>query len=169
MKNTIVAFHIGRGGRFNNAGHLTFRGVYTLAEVMNLREESHGTFYNDKDITSPHYTDHNGNYLISKADLDSGVGKLEWDTHYDTDYTIYARDLNDEEAHLVLKEAMEFEGKYCLNYPLNEMLEGISIKLIVKAAKLGKLIEVYDYYHKGEEWLNENILDNEVDYTKMLK
>ena len=31
-ENTIVAFHIGRGGRFNNAGHLFFIGEKKIGE-----------------------------------------------------------------------------------------------------------------------------------------
>ena len=35
---TIVHFHTGRGGRFNNAGHVTFAGVRDLSEVLTLRD-----------------------------------------------------------------------------------------------------------------------------------
>jgi hypothetical protein len=166
MKNTILAFHIGKGGHFNNGGHLTFRGQYTIEEIMNLRAESRWHFYQDRDnkgrFTSPHYVDHNGNYLISEKEVQSGIGKLEWDYTYDTDYTTYAKDLNDQEAHLVLEEAMRFEGQYCWNYPLDEMIEGISTKVITKAASSGKLIEVYDWQYKGEAWILDNILEEEI-------
>lgn len=31
IEKTIVAFHIGRGGRFNNQGHLSFVGVHDIS------------------------------------------------------------------------------------------------------------------------------------------
>lgn len=32
MKKTIVAFHVGRGGRFNNQGHVTFIGEQPIGD-----------------------------------------------------------------------------------------------------------------------------------------
>lgn len=40
MINTIVYFHIGRGGRFNNAGHTTFCGRKDIEQVLQSADES---------------------------------------------------------------------------------------------------------------------------------
>lgn len=43
--STIVAFHIGRGGRFNNPGHLSFCGENKIGHYINglflSRENAH--------------------------------------------------------------------------------------------------------------------------------
>lgn len=44
MKNTIVSFHIGRGGSFWNAGHRSYRGVETIQEVVNIISDKHWLF-----------------------------------------------------------------------------------------------------------------------------
>lgn len=35
IKDTIVMFHIGKGGRFHNAGHITYKGEYELYDGIN--------------------------------------------------------------------------------------------------------------------------------------
>ena len=36
IKNTIVYFHIGRGGRYHNSGHVTFYGQKNIKEVLRM-------------------------------------------------------------------------------------------------------------------------------------
>jgi hypothetical protein len=40
MKNTIVYFHIGRGGRFHNSGYKTFRGEKNIEQVLQMADSS---------------------------------------------------------------------------------------------------------------------------------
>ena len=40
QNNTIVYFHIGRGGRFHNAGRKTFCGEKTIQEVLQIADSS---------------------------------------------------------------------------------------------------------------------------------
>jgi hypothetical protein len=47
---TVVHFHIGRGGHFNNAGHRTFEGIATFQEVIS--EHSDKLFYNRENYYS---------------------------------------------------------------------------------------------------------------------
>lgn len=49
IENTIVAFYIGRGGRFNNAGHLTYLGekeIGKFTDDLYLRFENEKNFKN---------------------------------------------------------------------------------------------------------------------------
>jgi len=50
MKNTIVSFHIGRGGRFHNAGHLTFTGTNKIGHYT---ENLFINFENWADVVKP--------------------------------------------------------------------------------------------------------------------
>jgi hypothetical protein len=47
---TVVHFHIGRGGRYNNAGHRTFEGIATFQEVIS--EKSDSLFYSRENYSS---------------------------------------------------------------------------------------------------------------------
>jgi len=47
---TVVHFHIGRGGHFNNPGHRTFEGIADLQEVIS--QHSDKLFYNRENYSS---------------------------------------------------------------------------------------------------------------------
>jgi len=163
MKKTIVAFHIGRGGRFNNAGYLRFEGVMPISEIVS-RNDCH-YFYTDRDkkgrFCSPHLIDSSGEFALPMVDYNSGVGTLNIDNDYNTYYTKYAGDCSEEECILILKEAQKFNGVFISQYPIFEIMPDVSTFILLKAAELGKLVEVYEYYHKGEEWIKQNILEDE--------
>jgi hypothetical protein len=38
-QKTIVAFHLGRGGRFNNGGHKSFVGQYTITDILSIADD----------------------------------------------------------------------------------------------------------------------------------
>jgi len=96
---TILAFHIGRGGRFNNQGHVSFRGVETLNEVIG--KISNWTFEHTRDsegkFCTPYLADHNGNHLIDLKELATGTGTLNFDNDYDTYYCLRLEDCGDKE------------------------------------------------------------------------
>lgn len=104
-ENTLVMFHVGRGGEFNNPGYLTFEDFdkriddsYEWSELLvqdtdeddNLLPEEEWTLTND-----------NG-YIIMEADelkeaLETGLGTLDIDEDYNTIYTTYLKDLTERE------------------------------------------------------------------------
>ena len=45
MKNTIVYFHTGRGGRFYNGGHTTFCGCKNIYEVLQMNDSGKNTSF----------------------------------------------------------------------------------------------------------------------------
>ena len=88
MAQTVVHFHIGRGGRFHNGGYKTFKGVEDM------------TF--DESYVTVHDTDEDGNplpdeewtliddsservLLQGKDDIMSRTGRIDYDGQYDTD------------------------------------------------------------------------------------
>lgn len=107
---TIVYFHTGRGGRFNNAGHRTFRGLKNISEVLTLCDSSNRhSYYYERDnkgrFCAPYYADQNGNYLISEKELSTGVGQLEWDTIYDTDTCFLLSDCSENDLNIILESS----------------------------------------------------------------
>lgn len=104
---TIVYFHTGRGGHFNNAGHKTFKGTKNISEVLSLCDSSNRwSFLVNRDdkgrFCAPYYADQNGNYLISEKEIESGVGQLEWDGIYDTDSCFHLSDCDENDLKLII-------------------------------------------------------------------
>lgn len=99
---TIVHFHIGRGGRFNNAGHKKFCGKKTISEVISIADGSgQWSFLNPEENA---HIDVNGNELITVAEVETGVGRIEWDGDYDTDICKLISDCDESELQLIAKE-----------------------------------------------------------------
>jgi hypothetical protein len=103
MKNlenkTIVAFHIGRGGRFNNAGHTSFVGEKSISNFVD-------SLFLNEDETE--YTDGNGNKIgLTVKECNSGIGIINIDGGYDTTYTCYLQDCSDEELEIIAKTKEE--------------------------------------------------------------
>ena len=121
---TIVYFHTGRGGRFNNAGHRTFQGTKNIGEVLSLCDSSNQwSFLKNRDekgrFCAPYYADQNGNYLISEKEVISGVGQLEWDGIYDTD-TCFLLSECDENDLMLINESREWNKENVLVEFFNE-------------------------------------------------
>jgi hypothetical protein len=105
-KQITVAFHIGRGGRFNNQGHLRYMGEMNIASAINLCDNSgNNIFRHNKDahgkFCKPYYADHNGNHLIDEAEIATGVGTLNFDNDYDTVYCKHIGDCDEIELQLI--------------------------------------------------------------------
>lgn len=105
---TIVYFHTGRGGHFNNAGYRTFQGTKNIGEVLSICNSSNcWSFLKNRDekgrFCAPYYVDQNGNFLISEKELNTGVGQLEWDGIYDTDTCFLLSDCDENDLKLILE------------------------------------------------------------------
>lgn len=85
-ENTIVAFHIGRGGRFNNDGHITFLGQHTIDEFV------HDLFISDDE--GFYKTESGHNTGLTKEAAESGIGRIDIDGGYDTTYTMRVGDID---------------------------------------------------------------------------
>lgn len=99
-KNLTVAFHIGRGGRFHNPGHKTYRShIRTLSACFNdafiVNEDTDGNPLPDELWT---LRDDAGNVLLSgRASIESPVGMIDRDGEYDTDVVKYLQDCDESE------------------------------------------------------------------------
>lgn len=78
----ILAFHIGRGGRFNNGGYRTFKGFKAIDKFTD-------DLFMNKEETE--YIDGNGNSVGLLVDND-GTGSIDIDGDFDT---IYCKRLDD--------------------------------------------------------------------------
>lgn len=111
--NTIVAFHIGRGGRFHNGGHVTYLGQEKIGKYI------YDLFLNDEenDENRGQYYDGGGHYVgLSVEDVASGIGYINVDNDYDSTYCQKLADCTEIEMQLIYNEEKD---KY---YPDDEML-----------------------------------------------
>lgn len=98
-KDLIVAFHIGRGGRFNNSGHLSYIGENTINSFTN------DLFLNESQTM---YTDTNGNELLSVEN--NGIGCIDIDGQYNTTYTTTVGQMTDEEVSAIINRGAGWYG-----------------------------------------------------------
>ena len=102
IEKRVAMFNIGRGGRFNNGGNLTFEGFKRINEC---HDWSQNTFEINRDSKSKFckkfLVDGSGNQLMNATEymtaLETGIGCLDFDGEYDTTYTTYTDELSNDE------------------------------------------------------------------------
>ena len=106
-QNIKVRFHIGRGGRFHNAGHKTYVGtVNGLSDcfgesTMIISEDENG-----KPLPDSEWQLVDGGVILSGRDeIESETGILDWDGEYDTDIVRHLSECDDDEYQLILDTA----------------------------------------------------------------
>lgn len=133
-QNVKVRFHVGRGGRFHNAGHKTYVGtVNSLADCFGdsfiISEDENGTPLPDSEWQLV-----DGGVILSGRDkIESETGILDWDGEYDTDIVRYLSECDDDEYQMILgaAERGEYVDKPVLAYACSaiEKLLVTSIKV----------------------------------------
>ena len=108
----IVAFHIGRGGRFHNQGHKSFMlHVNRLSDCFTndsfiMEENSEGDTLPDEEWL---LCDNGGNVILKGRDnIESETGILDWDGEYDTDIIKYVSECDENELRLLI---LAYENK----------------------------------------------------------
>lgn len=109
---TILSFKIGRGGRFNNEGYLTFldydRPIKYYTDDLFGPIKPGATPDDDPiDDYSPdaEWTDDQGRSVgLTNAQYESGIGVIDYDGAYKTYYTKYLEDIDEKEAQVVLRD-----------------------------------------------------------------
>lgn len=88
----FVSFHIGRGGSFNNPGHLSFQREENFQQLIR-RHSDICMLINTDENNNPlpdekwQLVDTGSNIIIEGRDnIEAETGRLEWDGDYDTDY-----------------------------------------------------------------------------------
>ena len=134
-QNIKVRFHIGRGGRFHNAGHKTYVGtVNGLSDcfgesTMLISEDENG-----KPLPDSEWQLVDGGVILSGRDkIESETGVLDWDGEYDTDIVRHLSECDDDEYQLILDAAErgEYVEKAVLAYACSALdkLMATSIKV----------------------------------------
>lgn len=161
-KDSIVAFHIGRGGHYHNAGHLSFCGVKDINKLTDGLSINYENLKDFKDRFGYDYTgdkeqkciidlitDHNfieleekfgiteemlgeeiyynggGNPVgLTVAKAKTGIGRINIDEQYNTTYTCYLKDCDENERHAIVVSS-DFDREDCLEIldELNEPTE----------------------------------------------
>lgn len=141
MKTMYVSFHIGRGGKSNNQGHLSFSREENFQELITrcydvctiINRDEQGMPVADEDWTLVEDSSERV-ILQGREAIEAMTGRLEWDGEYDTDYVTTTDNLSDKEleelwqAYLredymsnnLKDEVCTLQGKkrvaYCKNY-----------------------------------------------------
>lgn len=181
-KDVIVAFHIGRGGRSNNAGHKSFMPfVSKLQDCFGdnsfiIDEDEDGNTLPDEKWQ---LLDGGSNVILEGREaIESETGILEWDTIYNTDIVRYIEDCTDEEMEILYKAYLNDD--LCDDDAINYVCEWKGVKRIssVKFYRANATIfftdhTSLDYYWDGEEdveddeikkWMaNENIDEKSIE------
>lgn len=159
---TILYFHVGRGGMFNNGGHCTYKGTKNIGEVLSLCDSGNRWSYiRERDekgrFCVPYYVDQNGNFLIDVKDVESGVGKLDWDTIYDTDICFKISQCDQNDLKIILNsnewDKEEVIKEYFDNYTDLEMVWGKfngDFEDLIENYFTYSNIDVTDYYNVEE-------------------
>ena len=104
-QNIKVRFHIGRGGRFYNAGHKTYVGTVNelsdcFGDSIVISEDENGKTLPDSEWK---LVDSGSNVILSGRDeIESETGILDWDGEYDTDIVRKLSECDDDEYKMIL-------------------------------------------------------------------
>ena len=119
----IVAFHISRGGRFNNSGYKSYLGEKTFKDLISMNEDNLYIVNRDQQgrFIKPIFADGSGNE-VSDDSIDSLTGSLNFDGDYDTYIAKYIEECTDKELDTIrnsnewksseLNEYLELRDKY---------------------------------------------------------
>ena len=95
-RTMVLSFHVCRGGRFFNPGHVEFVGEKTFSDVCSMlsdrlftkNRDEHGRF------CKPYIADEVGT-VVSEDDENGRTGEIDFDGDYDRYYTIEIEDIDD--------------------------------------------------------------------------
>lgn len=115
MERLFVRFHIGRGGRFNNQGHLSFVNEDNFQDLISACADKlfdAKSIYDEETETETelpedewNYHDAGGKILVKGREaMEADTGRLDWDGLYDTDYVKTTDELNDNEIECLWEE-----------------------------------------------------------------
>lgn len=110
-KDFIVAFHIGRGGKYHNPGNRTFNPyIERLSDCFNERciiyeQDEYGNPLPDEQWQ---LIDGGGNVILEGRDkIESDTGILDWDGEYNTDIVKYLSECSDCEIDIIYQTYLD--------------------------------------------------------------
>lgn len=143
-QNIKVRFHIGRGGRFYNAGYKTYQGtVNSLADCFGdaflISEDENGKPLPDDEWQ---LVDGGGNAILTGRDeIESETGVLDWDGEYDTDIVRHISECDDDEYQMILDAAER--GEYVDEIALAYACSALGMLLATKIKTYPSNMEVF--------------------------
>ena len=96
-QKTIIAFHIGRGGRFFNQGYKTFEGFKSITDVSDFDT----LFLNEE--TKEWLSATGEEVVLTEEEANSGIGSIDIDGEYDTTYTTLLSDISSDELEVITR------------------------------------------------------------------
>lgn len=172
----IVAFHIGRGGRFHNPCHKSFMPyVSKLSDCFSessiiLKEDEDGNPLPDEKWE---LIDGGGNTILEgREKIESDTGILDWDGEYDTDIVQYLDECTLDEIEIIYQAYLDEE--YMPNELKDYVCEAMGLHRIdnIKFYKTNAEVHCSDctltFNWDGEEdvteedakeWMEENNID----------
>lgn len=106
-EDKIVAFHIGRGGRFHNSGHKSVMpNIKKLNDCFSensivISEDEDGKALSDEEWK---LIDGGSNVILKGRDkIENETGILDWDGEYDTDIVKYISECDENELRLLIQ------------------------------------------------------------------
>lgn len=123
--DTILHFHTGRGGRYNNQGYTTYEGVYEKGLTDFALTYGATTEGNDEYQDGQELIDGNGKSLGAKyGDM---VGYLDWDGDYDSDSFMYLNEVEfDDSAFQTIVSSDEYLEPNVRAYIANLVIDNLS-------------------------------------------
>ena len=136
---TIVAFHIGRGGRFWNQGHLSFVGEKKIGDFIDdlfWDTDEDGNAIPDAELR----TDSGHEVGCTWAEVETGIGRIDIDGDYDTTYTMKLSDVEEDSREWdAIFKADDYDAKQAQLFLRPELA-------------IEELSELADYINEHEDW-----------------
>lgn len=142
-----VLFHTGRGGRFNNAGHVTAEGV-----IKSFDPEYYGiNIFTNEDEDNPEVRLENGEVVCNLNDLDSDNGSFNIDNDYNSYHWVAFKDLEEKDLEIMIRDLSTYQYE-------DELIEsGVDenvFKLLEHFGDLKKYVEVLYLQTLWEDFKN---------------
>lgn len=110
----VVAFHVGRGGRFHNPGHKEYKGEINFLQLCNSQTQYLSEVNRDSNgrFCRPYLIDDGGNMAVSPEDYGNEVGEINYDFDYDRWFCQYIEDCSDSELMMIYEADEKWTEAY---------------------------------------------------------
>lgn len=144
-----VLFHTGRGGRFNNSGFKTCKGL-----VDSFNPEYYGiNVYFDPEESNPDVTLDNGEVACTLEELKADSGSFKIDNDYDTYSWCLISDLDEEELSILVRDLKPYEYKDAL---IESGVDANVFNLLEATGKISEYVVSIDSQISFTEFINFN-------------
>lgn len=137
-----VLFHTGRGGRFNNAGHVTCKG---LVESFNPEYYGINIYFNEEE-ENPNILLENSEVVCTLNELKADSGSFNIDNDYNSYHWLPVADLDENDILIMIRDLSTYEYK-------DELIEsGVDANVFKILEEFDKLNEYVYYLSNQTSW-----------------